>query len=112
MHDELCIAHTKTTYPDFWRYFKTFWLEDEQSIRWGNYFPYINTKLSAAEIEEVKAHDTNAFSEGRNSADRKMFKFEVKKTKHNSGAKLELLEQVLILHIITKYTFVSRNSFS
>ncbi len=100
------------SYPDFWTYFKGYWLKNEQAIRWGYYYPYLQTSLSSAEIEQVKAHDTNAFSEGRNSADRRMFNFEVRKTKNSSSAKLQLVEQVSFAHIITKRLLTHNKLYS
>lgn len=53
-----------------------------------------NSKLSHQDIDIIKAHDTNAFSEGRNNADRQAFNQKARETYRNAHAKLELIEQV------------------
>ena len=50
-------------------------------------------------MEIIKAHDTNAISEGRNSADRKLFEGPMHKLFRSKNGKLELVDQVINLHV-------------
>ena len=66
--------------PEFYEYYEDTWIgnDNELAHRWGNAFlcsriTFHGSALSTECMEIIKAHDTNAISEGRNSADRKLF---------------------------------------
>lgn len=83
--------------PDFYSpYFVDYWIGKDfvKAKNWGSWWAFQQNTLPDEWVEIIKAHDTNAFSEGRNSADRQLFASEVSRTYRSKNARLTLLEQV------------------